>query len=226
VTPETPDGPASPVRVLVVDDDPLVRAGLRLLLDGDGISVVGEAAEGDEAGRQVRALRPDVVLMDIRMPGVDGLTATEAIRARPDPPEVVVLTTFDADEHVLRALRAGAAGFLLKDTPPADIVAAVHRVAAGDAQLSPSVLRRLIDTVATSTADPRRAAARQRLAALTDRERAVAEAIGEGLANAEIAARLHLSVPTVKAHVSAVLDKLPATNRVQVALTVHDARAD
>jgi len=219
----TPDAPDDPIRVLVVDDDPLVRTGLRLLLAGDGIAVVGEAAEGDEAGRQVDALAPDVVLMDIRMPGVDGLTATEAIRARPDPPQVVVLTTFDADEHVLRALRAGAAGFLLKDTPPADIVAAVHRVAGGDAQLSPSVLRRLIATVTASAADPRRAEARRRLAALTDRERAVADAIGEGLANADIAARLHLSVPTVKAHVSAVLDKLQATNRVQVALTVHDA---
>jgi DNA-binding NarL/FixJ family response regulator len=212
----------TPVRVLVVDDDPLVRTGLRLLLDGDDVVVAGEAGDGAEAVRQVEALAPDVVLMDIRMPGIDGLAATEAIRARPDPPQVIVLTTFDADEHVMRALRAGAAGFLLKDTSPADLVAAVKRVAAGDAQLSPSVLRRVISTVAGTA--PRAEDARRRLAALTERELAIAEAIGEGLSNAEIASRLYLSVPTVKAHVSAVLDKLDAANRVQVALLVHDAR--
>jgi DNA-binding NarL/FixJ family response regulator len=212
----------TPVRVLVVDDDPLVRTGLRLLLDGDDVVVAGEAGDGAEAVRQVEALAPDVVLMDIRMPGIDGLAATEAIRARPDPPQVIVLTTFDADEHVMRALRAGAAGFLLKDTSPADLVAAVKRVAAGDAQLSPSVLRRVISTVAGTA--PRAQDARRRLAALTERELAIAEAIGEGLSNAEIASRLYVSVPTVKAHVSAVLDKLDAANRVQVALLVHDAR--
>jgi DNA-binding NarL/FixJ family response regulator len=214
--------PGPPVRVLVVDDDPLVRTGLRLLLGGDDIVVVGEATDGAEAALQVDALDPDVVLMDIRMPEVDGLAATEAIRARPDPPEVIVLTTFDADEHVMRALRAGAAGFLLKDTSPADLVAAVHRVAGGDAQLSPPVLRRLIATV-TAT-QPRGQAARDRLAGLTERELDIANAIGEGLSNAEIAARLYLSVPTVKAHVSAIFDKLEAANRVQVALLVHDAR--
>jgi DNA-binding NarL/FixJ family response regulator len=212
----------TPVRVLVVDDDPLVRTGLRLLLGGDDAVVVGEAGDGAEAVRQVETLAPDIVLMDIRMPGVDGLAATEAIRARPAAPQVVVLTTFDADEHVMRALRAGAAGFLLKDTSPADLVAAVKRVAAGDAQLSPSVLRRLITTVAGTT--PRAEDARRRLAALTERELAIAEAIGEGLSNADIAGRLYLSVPTVKAHVSAILGKLDAANRVQVALLVHDAR--
>jgi DNA-binding NarL/FixJ family response regulator len=212
----------TPVRVLVVDDDPLVRTGLRLLLGGDDVVVVGEAGDGGEAVRQVEALGPDVVLMDIRMPGVDGLAATEAIRVRPDPPQVVVLTTFDADEHVMRALRAGAAGFLLKDTSPTDLVAAVKRVAAGDAQLSPSVLRRLITTVAGTT--PRAEEARRRLAALTERELAIAEAIGEGLSNAEIARRLYLSIPTVKSHVSAILHKLDAANRVQVALLVHDAQ--
>jgi DNA-binding NarL/FixJ family response regulator len=211
------------VRVLVVDDDPLVRAGLRLLLGGDDLVVVGEAADGAEAQRQVAAVAPDVVLMDIRMPGVDGLTATEAIRRAASPPEVIVLTTFDADDHVFAALRAGAAGFLLKDTPPADIVTAIHRVAAGDAQLSPSVTRRLIASV-TAT-HPRAEAARRRLARLTPRELEVARAIGEGLSNAEVGARLYLSVPTVKAHVSAVLDKLGAANRVQVALVVHDAEA-
>lgn len=208
------------MRVLVVDD-PLVRAGLRMLLDGDDIEVVGEAADGAEGCRQAEALRPDVVLMDIRMPGVDGLTATEAIRTRSEPPEIIVLTTFDADAHVMRALRAGAAGFLLKDTPPADIVGAVQRVAAGDAQLSPSVIRRLIASVVAT--QPRAQMARDRLATLTARELEVANAIGEGLSNAEIGARLFLSVPTVKAHVSAVLQKLGAANRVQVALLVHDA---
>lgn len=216
--------PDPPVRVLVVDDDPLVRAGLRLLLAGEELVVVGEAADGAEAARQVHALDPDVVLMDLRMPGVDGLTATETILARPAAPQVIVLTTFDADEHVVRALRAGAAGYLLKDTPPADIVAAVHRVAAGEVQLSPSVLRQVVANVAA--ADPRGQEARLRLAALTERESEVAGAIGEGLSNAEIAARLHLSVPTVKAHVSAVLAKLPAANRVQVALLVDAARRD
>jgi DNA-binding NarL/FixJ family response regulator len=218
----TPTG--RPVRVLVVDDDPLVRAGLRMLLTSDEITVVGEANDGAEATSQIEVLNPDVVLMDIRMPGVDGLTATEAIRSRPEPPHVIVLTTFDADDHVFRALRAGAAGFLLKDTPPADIVAAVHRVAAGDAQLSPSILRRLIDTV--TTADPRRERARHLLSALTDRELEIAAAIGEGLTNADIGSRLYLSVATVKAHVSTILTKLDATNRVQVALTIHDARPE
>lgn len=217
-------GDARVVRVLVVDDDPLVRAGLRLLLGGGDVEVVGEADDGAAAGQRVDALSPDVVLMDIRMPGVDGLTATESIRSRPDAPEVIVLTTFDADENVLRALRAGAAGFLLKDTPPTEIVNAVHRVAAGDAQLSPAVLRRLVARFAET--DPRGDDARARLATLTDREVDVADAIGEGLTNADIAARLYLSVATVKAHVSAILDKLGAANRVQVALLVHDAQRD
>jgi DNA-binding NarL/FixJ family response regulator len=209
------------VRVLIVDDDPLVRSGLRMLLHGDGIQVVGEAGDGADAVAQAAALQPDVVMMDIRMPGVDGLSATESINRGPDPPAVIVLTTFDADEHVLRALRAGAAGFLLKHTPPADIVNAVRRVAAGDAQLSPAILHRLIASV--TAADPVGIRARERLAVLTDREREVADAIGEGLSNAEIGARLYLSVPTVKTHVSAVLAKLDVPNRVQVAILVHDA---
>lgn len=211
-----------PIRVLVADDDPLVRAGLRLLLDGDDLEVVGEATDGAEAIRQVGALEPDVVLMDLRMPNVDGLTATEAIRQLDDPPEVIALTTFDADENVVRALRAGAAGFLLKDTAPTDIIAAIHHVAAGDAQLSPSVTRRLLATIAVHP--PRAVEARRRLAILTERERDIADAIGEGLTNAEIARQLHLAVPTVKAHVTAILAKLEVTNRVLVALLVHDAR--
>jgi DNA-binding NarL/FixJ family response regulator len=221
--PDGSDSPdtSGPVRVLVVDDDPLVRAGLRMLLEGDDLAVIGEAGDGAEGVRLAADLRPDVVLMDIRMPHVDGLAATEAILAGEDPPEVVVLTTFDADEHILRALRAGAAGFLLKDTPPVDLVSAVHRVVDGDAPLSPSVTRRLIATATAS--DPRAQAARDRLATLTPRELDIAQAVGEGLSNAEIGARLFLSVATVKAHVSTVLHKLGATNRVQVALLVHDA---
>jgi DNA-binding NarL/FixJ family response regulator len=209
------------VRVVIVDDDPLTRSGLRMLLHGDTIEVVGEAADGAEGCAQAAALRPDVVLMDIRMPGVDGLTATEALRTTSDAPEVIVLTTFDADEHVLRALQAGAAGFLLKHAPPADLVAAVHRVAAGDAQLSPTVLHRLIAIV--TAANPRADQARQRLEALTDRERDVANAISEGLSNAEIATRLYLSVPTIKAYASTLFDKLDVRNRVEVAILVHEA---
>ncbi|GAA2403127.1 response regulator transcription factor [Streptomyces glaucosporus] len=217
-------GAGRAVRVLLVDDDPLVRAGLRLMLGGaSGLEIAGEASDGAEVPRLVDLHRPDVVLMDIRMPGVDGLAATEALRRRPDPPEVIVLTTFDADDHVLRALRAGAAGFVLKDTPPAEIAEAVRRVAAGDPVLSPAVVRRLIARVASPGHGDRRAGARRRLEELGERERQVALAVGRGGSNAEIAAELHLSVPTVKTHVSRALAKLGLGNRVQLALLVHDA---
>ena len=220
--------PASrPVRVLVVDDDALVRSALSMVLGGTtGIELVGMAADGDEVPAAVAAHRPDVVLMDIRMPRTDGLTATERLRRLPGAPEVVVLTTFEADDHVLRALRAGAAGFLLKDTRPGDIVAAVHRVVAGEAMLSPAVTRRLIDHVTTAITPerPDRAArAGDLLARLTDREREVAVLVGRGMSNAEIGADLYMSVSTVKAYVSRLLSKLDLTNRVQVALLVHDA---
>ncbi|MBD0711899.1 MULTISPECIES: response regulator [unclassified Streptomyces] len=212
------------IRLLIVDDDPLVRAGLTLMLGGAGdLEIVGEGADGGEVPGLVARLAPDVVLMDIRMPGVDGLTATELLRARPGAPEVVVLTTFHADEQVLRALRAGAAGFVLKDTPPAEIVAAVRRVAAGDPVLSPAVTRQLMTHVAGQPETSPRAAAADRLAGLADREREVAVAVGRGLSNAEIAAGLYMSVPTVKTHVSRVLAKLGLNNRVQIALLVHDA---
>lgn len=214
---------AAPVRVVVVDDDPLVRAGLRLLLDGDEIVVVGEAGDGPTALGAIDAVQPDVVLMDIRMPGMDGLTATELIRAPDAPPEVIVLTTFDTDEHVLRALRGGAAGFLLKDTAPQALIEAVVRVAAGDAQFSPSVLRQII---ASAIAHRPPTQATDRLAGLTERERAVADAVGEGLSNAEIAQRLYLSVATVKAHLTTIFGKLAVANRVQLALLVHEHRAD
>jgi DNA-binding NarL/FixJ family response regulator len=162
-----------------------------------------------------------VVLMDIRMPKVDGLTATEALRRRPDAPEVLVLTTFDADEYVLRALRAGASGFLLKDTPPMEIRAAVRKVALGEATLSPAVTRRLIAHV--SAPPPDRTDAARRLDQLSERERDVALAVGQGRSNAEISAELFMSVATVKAHVSRLLTKLDLNNRVQIALLVHDA---
>jgi len=213
------------IRVLVVDDDALVRSGLRIMLAGAGsLEVVAEAADGREVLAAVDLHRPDVVLMDIRMPQLDGIAATRLLAAQPDPPAVVVLTTFDADELVLRALQAGAAGFLLKDTPPAEIVRAIELVHAGDGMLSPAVTRRLISLVAgDSDAAARADHARDRMAALSPRERDVALAVARGQANAEIAAALHLSVPTVKAHVSRLLDKLDVDNRVQIALLVKDA---
>ncbi|WP_255954043.1 response regulator transcription factor [Streptomyces odontomachi] len=214
-----------PIRVLLVDDDPLVRAGLSFMLGGaHDIEIVGEAGDGGEVQALVDSCRPDVVLMDIRMPAVDGLTATEALRARAEAPEVVVLTTFHADEQVVRALRAGAAGFVLKDTPPAEIVAAVRRVAAGDPVLSPTVTRQLIGRV--TEPDPgrdRRTRARARLAVLGERELQVAVAVGRGASNADIAAELYLSLATVKAHVSRILARLDLNNRVQIALLTHDA---
>lgn len=212
------------IRLAIVDDDALVRAGLELMLSGpDGIEVVAQAADGAEVETMVDAHRPDVILMDIRMPRVDGLAATQRLRTRPSAPQVIMLTTFDTDEYVLRALRAGASGFLLKDTPPSEIIRAVHTVAAGEAMLSPSVTRRLIDHVSDPVADTRRERAQRLLEQLTERELAVAVAIGQGRSNAEIGAELFLSVATVKAYVSRMLTKLDLNNRVQVALLVHDA---
>lgn len=215
----------APIRVLLVDDDPLVRVSLRLMLAATpDIEVVGEACDGGEVAPLVRSRAPDVVLMDIRMPGVDGLAATEALRQEPEPPEVIVLTTFNTDEHVLRALRGGAAGFVLKDTPPEQIVAAVRKVAAGEPVLSPEVIRQLITQVSGAAGrDSRAAAARERLASLAEREREVALAIGQGKANARIATELYMSLATVKTHVSHILTKLGLNNRVQIALLVHDA---
>jgi DNA-binding NarL/FixJ family response regulator len=212
------------IKVLLVDDDPLVRAGLSFMMGGSpDIEIVGEAADGAEVETLVERTRPDVVLMDIRMPAVDGLTATERLRRRTDAPQVVVLTTFHADEQVLRALRAGAAGFVLKDTPPAQIVDAVRKVAAGDPVLSPTVTRQLMAHAAGTAADTRRSRARERLALLNDREREVAVAVGRGLSNAQIAASLFMSVATVKTHVSRILAKLDLNNRVQIALLAYDA---
>lgn len=214
----------SPIRVLIVDDDALVRAGLAMMLGGaPDLEIVGEAEDGTQVIAAIDAHRPDVVLMDIRMPRLDGLAATRLVRARPDAPQVIVLTTFDVDEHVLTALRDGAAGFLVKDTPPTEILRAIRLVAAGDAVLSPTVTRKLIDHMAADGAPAISARAVALLGELTEREHEVALAVGRGSSNAEIAAELYMSVATVKAHVSRLLMKLDLDNRVQVALLVHDA---
>ena len=191
-----------------------------------GIRTIGRraiAADGSEVEQAIAEHQPGVVLMDIRMPGMDGLAATEIVRRRDRPPEVIVLTTFDADDHVLRALRAGASGFLLKDTPPADIVRAIRAVAAGEPILSPAITRRLIGHVTGSDGGERRRHACEQLDRLTEREREVAVAIGRGRSNAEISRELYMSVATVKAHVSRLLEKLGYNNRVQIALMAHDA---
>jgi DNA-binding NarL/FixJ family response regulator len=216
---------ADVIRVLLVDDDPLVRAGLGMIIASAGdLMVVGEAGDGLEAVDSVRAHRPDVVLMDIRMPRLDGISATARLRALPTPPEVLVLTTFQADTYVLDALRAGASGFLLKDTPPTEILAAIRQVASGGTSLSPSVARTVIDHIAAqSSGDERRATAEAALARVSQREREVAVGIGRGLSNAEIADTLFLSEATVKAHVSRLLTRLDLDNRVQIAVLVHDA---
>ena len=218
--------PESPVKIKVgiVDDDPLVRSALGLMLGGQAdIEVVGEATDGQEALALVRTSAPDVVLMDIRMPRINGLEATRRVLTESRSPRVIVLTTFGADEYVVDALAAGADGFLLKDTPPPEIVAAIRAVASGEPILSPKATRTLITRLRAEPTGDRAAAASRRLEALTEREHEVALAVGRGLSNAEIAKELYLSIPTVKAHVSRLFDKLGATNRVQIAITVHDA---
>jgi DNA-binding NarL/FixJ family response regulator len=218
---------ASEIRVLLVDDDALVRGGLSMMLHGAaGLVIVGEASDGDQVPAAVARHRPDVVLMDLRMPRVDGITATRRLRGMSastgsGPPEVIVLTTFDADENVLGALWAGASGFLLKDAPPAQIAEAVRRVAAGDPILSPAVTRRLMRRAADQQ-DTRERAGRQ-LTALSPRELDVVRAIAAGQTNAEIASSLLMSVPTVKAHVTHILTKANLANRTQIALLAHDA---
>ncbi|MER6808391.1 response regulator transcription factor [Spirillospora sp. NPDC000708] len=221
------------VRVLLVDDQPLLLVGLAILIgDTDDLEVVGEAGDGREAVRLVRELRPDVVVMDIRMPGMDGIEATRQVTAEPDPPKVLVLTTFDDDEYVYGALRAGASGFLLKSMALDAILDAIRVVAAGDALIAPSVTRRLIaDFAGTSgppapepDAEPAEPAADSRLIAeITDREREVLALVGQGLSNTEIAERLVISAATAKTHVARLFAKLEARDRVHLAIIAFEA---
>ncbi|MFC4905090.1 response regulator [Kocuria oceani] len=211
-----------PIRVLIADDESLMRAGLRLILDGaPGIVVVGEAVDGADAVGQAHRLVPDLVLTDIRMPGCDGIEATRRLRAGARPPRVLVLTAFDTDDFVLDALEAGADGFLLKDTPPDELVAALRQAAAGTMTISPTVLRRLV-TVATRHG--RRTTTPDLLAGLSDREHEVAERVAQGLSNTQIAQDLYLSVPTVKTHIGRIFTKLGIDNRVQLAIKFLESR--
>ncbi|MGW0758233.1 response regulator transcription factor [Streptomyces sp. NPDC002814] len=222
------DSEREPVRVVIVDDEQLVRMALRLVIDGEpDLTVVAEAADGDAAITVVDEQRPDVVLMDVRMPGRDGLSTTRELLTRPAPPRVLMLTTFDSDDLVLGALRAGALGFVLKDTPPPQILDAVRTVADGNPVLSPAATARVI-AAATGPQSPHarsstREAARKQLSTLTERERETARAIADGLGNPEIAQRLHIGIATVKAHTSSLFAKLAVENRVQIALLVRDA---
>lgn len=208
---------------MIVDDDPLVRSGLRLLLGGDAeLEIVADAANGRDAIDRHQRDPVDLMLMDLRMPVLDGIEATRELKAGHSAPAVIVLTTFDADDYVVRALAVGADGFLLKDTPPAEIISAIRTVASGQPALSPSVTAALIKRVVDAP-DSRSAQPHDALAALTERERDVAVCLARGSSNAEIATELYMSVATVKAHISHIFTKLDVTNRVQVAIIMHDA---
>ncbi|MFH8704086.1 response regulator transcription factor [Streptomyces rubrogriseus] len=214
--------------MVIVDDEQLVRMALRLVIDGEpDLTVVAEAADGDTALAVVDEQRPDVVLMDVRMPGRDGLATTRELLARPAPPRVLMLTTFDSDDLVLGALRAGALGFVLKDTPPPRILDAVRTVADGHPALSPAATARVIAAAtapdSAHSRDRTREAARERLSVLTEREWETARAVADGLGNPEIAERLRITVATVKAHTGSLFAKLGVENRVQIALLVRDA---
>jgi DNA-binding NarL/FixJ family response regulator len=209
------------VRVVLADDQPLVRAGLRVVIaDTPDLDVAGEAATGAQAVALARDLRPDVVVMDIRMPGMDGIEATAMITAEHQTARVVVLTTFDDDDYVYAALRAGASGFLVKDMALTDILAAIRVVAAGDALIAPSVTRRLIAQFAGRPEPP---PPRRQIDGITEREREVLTLVGRGLSNAEIAASLYISAGTAKAHVAHLLDKLGARDRVHLVIAAYDA---
>jgi DNA-binding NarL/FixJ family response regulator len=209
------------IRVVLADDQPLVRAGLRRLIDQTpGIDVAGEAATGAEAVRLVRDIDPDVVMMDIRMPGMDGIEATQLITASETSARVLVLTTFDDDDYVYGALRAGASGFLVKDMPLADILAAIRVVAAGDAMIAPGVTRRLIRQFAREPGPGRKP---RELTGITGREREVLRLVGLGMSNAEIAAALFITSGTAKTHVARLLTKLDARDRVQLVITAYEA---
>jgi DNA-binding NarL/FixJ family response regulator len=202
------------IRVLLADDQPLIRAGLRMLCDAeDDLEVVGEAGNGREAVTLAERLTPDVVVMDLRMPGVDGISATSRILAARPATRVLVLTTFGDDDHLYPALTAGACGFLLKDAPPAELLEGIRRAAAGDSPFSQEVLRRLVTrAVSSRMVEPRP------VDGLTARERAVLDLVGAGLSNAEIADRLHIGVTTVKTHITALMTKTESPNRVRLAL--------
>lgn len=215
------------IRVLLVDDQPLLRTGFRLILEAEpDITVVGQAGDGKDAQEQTRALLPDVVLMDIRMPGVDGIEATRRIvreaGAGAHVPKVLVLTTFDLDEYIVEALRAGASGFLLKDVPPDELVQAIRVVAAGDAIVAPSVTRRLLDRFSAKLPSAYQQATPARLDRLTERELEVLRLIAKGMSNAEIAAKLVVSETTVKTHVGNVLTKLGLRDRVQAVVLAYE----
>jgi DNA-binding NarL/FixJ family response regulator len=213
------------ISVLLVDDQSLLRMGFRMILEAEpDITVIGEAADGATGISMTSALRPDVVLMDVRMPGVDGIEATAAVVASGGPTKVLILTTFDLDQYVFAGLRAGASGFLLKDAPPADLLAAIRTVAAGDAVLAPTATRRLIDRFVPLLPDPERTTRRDALLdELTDREREVFALIAAGRSNREIGADLHLSEGTVKIHVSRVLAKLNLRDRVQAVVLAYES---
>jgi DNA-binding NarL/FixJ family response regulator len=223
------------LRVVIADDQVLVRTGFRMILMSEGIDVVGEAANGDEALRVVRETRPDVVLMDIRMPGMDGLEATRLILAEEagntaagtqaaghERPRVIILTTFDLDQYVYAAITAGASGFLLKDVSPEHLVSAVRMVREGDAMLAPAITRRLVERFAVPTVNPRTESLQKDLATLTPREREVLGLLGRGLSNAELAARFHLSEATVKTHVARILAKLNLRDRAQAVVVAYE----
>jgi DNA-binding NarL/FixJ family response regulator len=219
----TQSGDDRPVRVLLADDQPLLRTGFRMVLGAEAdLDIVGEAGDGAEAVDLARRLLPDVVLMDIRMPRLDGVGATKAIVAARLPVRVLILTTFDLDEYVVGALRAGASGFLAKDVPAEDLVAAIRTVAAGEAVVAPRILKRLLDQFADSLPDPNAAAPRE-LGVLTDREREVLVQVARGLSNAEIAQELSVSETTIKTHVGHVLTKLGLRDRVQAVVLAYES---
>lgn len=212
------------VSLVIVDDDPLVRAGLKLILGASPeLSVLGEATDGDEVEALVKKTSPDIVLMDIRMPRMDGLSAAKRLLAKPDAPKIIVLTTFDADDMILQALALGAQGFLLKDTPPERMVEAIRQVAAGEHTLSPRITSQVIAAATRTLENSRQEEALAEIDALSEREKEIAVAIGQGKSNAEIASELYMSVGTVKAHVTHIFYKLDVVNRVQIAMKVHDA---
>lgn len=209
------------IKVVLFEDEELVRGGIRMILDSDPeIDVVAEDGDGAAAVDLVSQHRPDVVLTDIQMPSVGGLEVTKRLAALPEPPNIAVLTTFDLDEYVHSALRNGAAGFLLKDTPPRELANAVHVVAGGEAMLSPRITTKLLSTFSTSSPAQ---GAKSRIEELTAREREVAVAVAQGFSNAEIANHVYMSLSTVKVHIGRIMTKLDATNRTQVAIIAHDA---